>query len=406
MGRPVKRRWRVCAGPRISTSFWPSANGTRRPMRASGMPKRAPSAATRRSQCSASSQPPAIASPCTMAMVGCRERSTRWSTCVTPLSGSPLGSSCRWRISRRSMPEQKPGPSPRTTTTRTSGFLSSASMCSTSPFSMARFIALRRSGRFMVKVATPSWMCSLSSSVMRRPLLFGAGGERGPLLPQTPPPTWIRRRRWLPTRLVSARGDWSSQKMSRDDHAVHFGGAFTDAAHAGLPVPALQREFLGDAVAAVDLDGGVDDATEHLARVQLGHRGFHARVLAAIGLPRPRPDDPAAGAELHLGVRQHPLDGLALGQGLAEGGALLGMRDGHAMRRHRHPEIAGGVGETVLHQEIEGEIEPLALGADERVARQHAVLEDHVVGPRGGADHLDLAGVKAGRAVLEDEAGD
>src|SRR5437868_5563745 len=56
----------------ISSSFWPSGKGTIMPIRASGMPMRAVSAITRRSQCSASSQPPAMASPCTAAMVSSR----------------------------------------------------------------------------------------------------------------------------------------------------------------------------------------------------------------------------------------------------------------------------------------------------------------------------------------------
>src|SRR5437867_1474020 len=43
----------------ISTSFWPSGNGTTRPSLASGIAKRTGSAATRKSQWSASSHPPA-----------------------------------------------------------------------------------------------------------------------------------------------------------------------------------------------------------------------------------------------------------------------------------------------------------------------------------------------------------
>jgi len=47
ISRPVKSRWRVLAGPMISSSFWARAKPGTRPMRASGMPSRAPS---RRSQ--------------------------------------------------------------------------------------------------------------------------------------------------------------------------------------------------------------------------------------------------------------------------------------------------------------------------------------------------------------------
>src|SRR5881392_4328754 len=95
---------------------------------------------------------------------------------------------------------------------------------------------------------------------------------------------------------------------------MHLGGTLADPTHARLAIPALQRELLGHPVAAVDLDGAVDDAAEHLARVDLGDRRLHARVLATVGLPRALPDEPARRPQLHLGVGEHPLDRLALAQ--------------------------------------------------------------------------------------------
>src|SRR5262244_1762850 len=160
----------------ISTSFCPSRKGTTRPMRASGIPKRATSAATRRSQWSGSSQPPAMASPCTMAMVGWRERSTRPSTSMTPFSGSALWAPPRASISLRSMPEQKAGPAPRTTTTRTSRLASSASKRSRSEARRAAFMALRCPGRLRVTVATPLSMAQRTSSDMA--CLLGARDGR------------------------------------------------------------------------------------------------------------------------------------------------------------------------------------------------------------------------------------
>src|SRR5260370_17335169 len=129
----------------------------------------------------------------------------------------------------------------------------------------------------------------------------------------------------------------SAEKRSGVHNADLFGWALADAAHAGLAVPALEREFLADAVAAVDLHRGVDHASEDLARIELGNGGLDPRVLAAVGLPRALPGQPARRAQLDLGVRQHPLDRLALGERGSERGALLGVRDGHAVRRHAHP---------------------------------------------------------------------
>src|SRR4030095_11164701 len=100
-----------------------------------------------------------------------------------------------------------------------------------------------------------------------------------------------------------------AQQVPRDDHAVDFGRAFADAAHPRLTVPALQRELLRHAVAAVNLHGGIDHAAEYLARIELRHGSVHAGVLAAIRLPRAGPDDPAAGARVHLRLRQAPMAG-------------------------------------------------------------------------------------------------
>src|SRR6266403_1728483 len=162
ISRPVKSRWRVFAGPMISSSFWARAKPGTRPMRASGMPSRAPSAAILRSQCSASSQPPATASPWITAMVGWREASTLRSTGTMSTCGS------RASISRRSRPEQKADPAPRTTTTRTSRRVSRSSKTAASARSSAAFMALRVSGRLRVTVATSSATASRSSADMAR----------------------------------------------------------------------------------------------------------------------------------------------------------------------------------------------------------------------------------------------
>src|SRR5262249_34063127 len=152
------------------------------------------------------------------------------------------------------------------------------------------------------------------------------------------------------------RGVLLAEDGAGDDHAVDLRGSLPDPAHARLAVPALQRELLAHAVASVDLHGGVDDVADHLARVELGDGGFDARVLASAGLPRALPDEPARGADLDHGVREHPLDGLALREGRTEGGALLGVLHRHLVGGHRHPEIAGRVREALLHEEIEGEV--------------------------------------------------
>src|SRR5262249_3574162 len=102
------------------------------------------------------------------------------------------------------------------------------------------------------------------------------------------------------------------------------GGPLPARAPPPLAIPAFQRELLGDTVTAVNLHGGVDHAPQHLARVELGDRRLDARILAAVGFPGALPDQPAARAQLDLGVGEHPLNGLALAERRAERRALLG----------------------------------------------------------------------------------
>src|SRR5499425_1995293 len=197
-----------------------------------------------------------------------------------------------------------------------------------------------------------------------------------------------------------------AEDRASDDHAVDFRGALADPAYSRLAIPALERELLAHPVAAVDLHGGVNDAAEHLARIELGDGGLDARILAAVGLPRALPDEPARGADLHHGIRQHPLDGLALREGRPEGGALLGVRHRHPVGGHRHPEVAGRVRETLLHEEIEGEVEPLPFRAHQVLRGDLAVLEHDIVGDGRGADDPNRLRGEAGGAALHDEAGD
>src|SRR5262245_32649075 len=300
-------------------------------------------------------------------MVGWCEASICRNRLITSASGSSP-SSCRLLISSRSRPEQNAVPAPRITTARTLVSRSSASKRWPSASMSAVLSAFRLSGRFSVMVPMPSATAYRISSAMKSPR--------------------------------------SAEQRARDDHAVNLGRPLADTAHARLAVPALEGEFLRHAVGAVDLHGGVDDAAQHLARVELGHRRLDPRVLAAIGLPGAVPDDVAAGADLHLGVRQHPLDGLALAERRAERGALLGVHDRHAMRGDGHPEVAGRVREAVLHQKIEGEVEPLPLGAHQILRGHLAVLQRDVVRDLRGPDDLDRLRGEARRALLDDEARD
>src|SRR5437588_11654960 len=109
------------------------------------------------------------------------------------------------------------------------------------------------------------------------------------------------------------------QQVARDYHPMNFRGTFADSADARLTVPSLKRKFLADTIAAVYLHRPVNHTAQYFARIELGYRGFHARILLAVGLPRTFPGKPARGTQFDLGIGDHPLNGLAARQQFTEG---------------------------------------------------------------------------------------
>ena len=67
----------------------------------------------------------------------------------------------------------------------------------------------------------------------------------------------------------------------------------------------------------------------------------------------------AGGADVDLVVDQHPLDGLAVGELLAEGLALLGLVDGHLVRGDGDADAARGIGDALAGQAVVGDGEAL-----------------------------------------------
>src|SRR5581483_1652016 len=198
----------------------------------------------------------------------------------------------------------------------------------------------------------------------------------------------------------------SAQQRARDNHPVHFGRAFADSANPRLTVPSLERQFLAHAIAAVDLHGAIDNAAEHLARIELGDRRLGAEILAAVRLPCAVPCKPSRGPELYLRIRQHPLDRLAAGQELAEGAAPLCVLDGHPERRNADPDIARRIGKSKPREQIEAQVEPLPFLAQALLDRHDAVLEGDFVRHGRSPDGSYRARGKAGLPFVDYEAGD
>src|SRR3954451_6894760 len=141
----------------------------------SGMPRRAPRAATIRSHASAISSPPATAKPSIAAISGFRggpsaiPAKPRPSTCGLSPATNAL----------RSMPAEKPLPAPVRIPTRRPSSASRRSSAAARPAASAALTALRASGRLSVMSRTPSpaSVRTASSAMARRSLR--EQGQRG-----------------------------------------------------------------------------------------------------------------------------------------------------------------------------------------------------------------------------------
>ncbi len=239
-----------------------------------------------------------MASPWTTAMVACREPSIRRSTGTTPASGSLEAT--RASISFRSRPEQKAGPAPRNTITRTSLRASRLSMLSPSRRSIAAFIALRCSGRLSVTVATPSATAIRISSDMAR---------------------------WYHPVAVPRTGD----------HESHLRGPRQDRPHHAQPARGHERDGRRGLRGALE---GVGGRARQPGRVDRGHHrrgrsGVHRRRRSQVA-------DPAAARAGGLLAHAEEHDPQSRAGGLEAGDRggqrLLPGRRHDAAVRHRHPD--------------------------------------------------------------------
>ena len=73
----------------------------------------------------------------------------------------------------------------------------------------------------------------------------------------------------------------------------------------------------------MDLDGFVRDARGHFAGEKFGDGGVHAEARASVLFPRGLANEQTGGVNLRGHIREHELNGLELGNRVAESHAFL-----------------------------------------------------------------------------------
>jgi hypothetical protein len=193
------------------------------------------------------------------------------------------------------------------------------------------------------------------------------------------------------------------EQVAGDRAALDLVGPLEDAQQPDVAVEALDRQFAGVAHAAVDLHDPVDDLVGLHPAEELGDGLRVARVPPHRHLPGGVQDEQAQGLDLGLGVGDHPLDGLAVGDGRPERLAGPGVLDRHVQQALAPAERAGGQQVAALADPLHGEGEPVPLLAQDVLMGHAHVLEDQG-GGAALAHGVDGLGGPA-RVAVDEEAG-
>src|SRR5580658_2606760 len=118
------------------------------------------------------------------------------------------------------------------------------------------------------------------------------------------------------------RSGWSAEHFAGDDELLDLAGALVDAEQADVAVEALDRDAAHVAGTAVDLHGAVGDAADGFAGEVLGSGRGQALVGARLVLVSGVQDQGPGGQVLGLGVGQHGLDELVVGDAVTALGAV------------------------------------------------------------------------------------
>ena len=150
------------------------------------------------------------------------------------------------------------------------------------------------------------------------------------------------------------------------------------------------------------------DARGHLRGEQLGNGRFHAEARADVLLPSGFAREQARGVNFRGHICEHELDGLEIGDGLAEGHTLLRIFQRFLKRALGNPHGLRGNADAPAVERGERDLVAFALGADSVLDGYFAVGEGKLDAGRGvDAEFLlFFADFEARRAALDHQRGD
>lgn len=159
------------------------------------------------------------------------------------------------------------------------------------------------------------------------------------------------------------------QQVASDDGALDFAGAFVDGDDAGIAVHAFHVGFAGIALAAVDLDGFVDNAVDHFAGVEFGAGSGGTHAGSGVFEERGIVGEDAGGFKFGVHIGEHPLDGLKFADTFAEGFATAGVFGGFVESTLREAQGLSGDADAAVIERAECDLQALAFFAEAVLCR-------------------------------------
>src|SRR5260370_27878870 len=196
----------------------------------------------------------------------------------------------------------------------------------------------------------------------------------------------------------------TGQHALADQVAQGFGGAAAQRAVARAAVEARDREFVGEAVAAMHLDGFAGDAQGHLVAISLGD-GREQRVGELVGAGAAAVEHAAPDLDVLVTLGDLPAHALKLADRAAECSAFLGI----AYRLFERP-----LGEAQRDARVEASLRvegrqqflKAVLAQHQILGRQNAILEADLVQVLAAHRGVRAGDRKAGGAPLDQDAAD
>src|SRR5271166_4193772 len=194
------------------------------------------------------------------------------------------------------------------------------------------------------------------------------------------------------------------QHALTDQVAQRLGGAAAQGSVTRAAIEARHREFVGEAVAAMDLDRLAGHPQRHLVAIDLGDRG-KKRIGKRIGASAGAVEHAAARLDVLVHLGDLPAHALKLADRAAERLALLDVAHRLLEGAFGEPERNAGIEATLGVEGGEQLPEPV-LAQYQILRRQHAILEADLVQILA-AHRVELAGDrKPGGALLDQYAAD